>query len=71
MFFKRPVGTLKNTPFSNTKEKKNIKGLCRRILNGTVKILTATLHINGFNKFRHWPGTVKLNIGIHLLHQTM
>lgn len=70
-FFKHPVGTLKNTPFGNTKGKKNIRGLCRRIVNGTGKILTATLHINGLSKFRQWPGTVKLSTGIHLTHQTM
>lgn len=71
IFFKSPFGTLKNTPFGNAKEKKNLKSLYRRILNSTVKILTATLCTNGLIKFRHWPGTVKLNTGIHLIHQTM
>lgn len=37
MFFKHPLGSLKYTLFGNRKENKNIKGLCRKILNETKK----------------------------------
>lgn len=45
------LGPLKILLLATQRTRKNIKGLCTRIHNGTVKILTATLHINGLNKF--------------------